>query len=368
MNFQRLLLLCCWLQVVKGNLFQEQLGTFSEIFHSLPGQFWNSDCENKEMTDISKQNANTLEAWSFLIQDGYQEILSWYCSVHECCESGDCRLINNITGLDHDLNKKLHGQHLAKEVVVKAVKGFLATENPEKALALSFHGWSGTGKNFVAKMIADNLYRDGLRSPCVHFYIAPFHFPHANMVDIYKTQLRQFIQTAVQQCKRSLFIFDEAEKLHPGLIDAIKPYIDHYDHVDGVDFRKSMFIFLSNIGGNSINRVTLEFWRAGQNREDITMEDLEHQIQREAATSKGGFAHSGLVTENLIDFFIPFLPLEYKHVKLCVRDALLSRGIQYDFDILDEVAKGMLYVPKEEKLFSAQGCKSVAQRVNFFLP
>ncbi|XP_043555501.1 torsin-3A isoform X1 [Chiloscyllium plagiosum] len=368
MNFQRLLLLCCWLQVVKGNLFQEQFGTFSEMFHSLPGQFWNSDCENKEMTDISKQNAKTLEAWSFLIQDGYQEILSWYCSVHECCESGDCRLINNITGLDHDLNKKLHGQHLAKEVVVKAVKGFLATKNPEKALALSFHGWSGTGKNFVAKMIADNLYRDGLRSQCVHFYIAPFHFPHVNMVDIYKTQLRQFIQAAVQQCKQSLFIFDEAEKLHPGLIDAIKPYIDHYDHVDGVDFRKSMFIFLSNIGGNSINRVTLGFWRAGQNREDITMEDLEHQIQRETAISKGGFAHSGLVTENLIDFFIPFLPLEYKHVKLCVRDALQSRGIKYDLDILDEVAKGMVYVPKEEKLFSAQGCKSVAQRVNVFLP
>ncbi|XP_072919411.1 torsin-3A [Hemitrygon akajei] len=368
MNIQWLPLFCWWLQRVNGNMIQQQLGTFSEIFNFNPGQIWKSDCETKQLTDISKKDANTLEAWSFLIQDSYQEIMNWYCNVHECCESGDCRLINNITGLSHDLNIKLHGQHLAKEVVMKAVKGFRVNKNPEKALALSFHGWSGTGKNFVAKMIADNLYRDGLRSECVHFYIAHFHFLHASLVDFYKAELQQFILTAVQKCQQSLFIFDEAENLHQGLIDVIKPYLDHHDHVNGVDFRKSMFIFLSNIGGRSISRVVLENWRAGRDREEITMEDLEYQIRREVATSKGGFARSGLVAENLIDFFIPFLPLEYKHVKLCVRDALHSRGIKYNMDILDEVAKGMLYFPKEENLFSAQGCKSVSQRVNLFLP
>ncbi|XP_069794245.1 torsin-3A [Narcine bancroftii] len=368
MNLQWLPLFCWCFQGMKGNIIQQHLGTFSEIFHFIPGQIWKSECETKELRDISKKNANTLEAWSFLIQDSYQEIMSWYCSVHECCKQGDCRLINNITGLSHDLSIKLHGQHLAKEVVMKAVKGFLANKSPEKALALSFHGCSGTGKNFVAKIIADNLYQDGLRSDCVHFYIAPFHFPHARLVDVYKSQLQRLILTAVQQCRQSLFIFDEAEKLHQGLIDAIMPYIDYHDHVNGVDFRESIFIFLSNVGGTSINRVVLDNWRAGRDREEITMEDLEHLIQKEVTTSKGGFAHSVLVAENLIDFFIPFLPLEYKHVKLCVRDALHSRGIKYSVDILDEVAKGMLYVPKEENLFSAQGCKSVSQRVNFFLP
>ncbi|XP_007893722.1 torsin-1A [Callorhinchus milii] len=363
MNSHWILLFCCWLAKVNGNMFQDQLGTFSEIFHFLTDQIWDSEFE---LADFIKKGANPLDAWSFSsLQDSTR---NWYCSVHGCCESTDCRLINNITGLDHDLGTKLHGQHLAKEVVVKAVKGFLATPQPQKALALSFHGWSGTGKKFVARMIADNLYRDGLRSECVHLYIAPFHFPYADLVDKYKALLLQRILAAVQHCDRSLFIFDEAEKLHQGLIDAIKPYIDHYDNVDGVDFRKSMFIFLSNVGGHSISRMTLDFWRAGRNREEITMEDLEHRIQREATTSEGGFTQSVLVAENLIDFFIPFLPLEYKHVKLCARDALRSRGINYKVDILDEVARGMSYVPKSEKLFSAQGCKSVSQRVNFFLP
>lgn len=48
----------------------------------------------------------------------------------------------------------------------------------------------------------------------------------------------------VLRCPQTLFIFDEAEKLHPGLIDAIKPYMDHYDNVDGVSYRRAVFLFL----------------------------------------------------------------------------------------------------------------------------
>lgn len=92
------------------------------------------------------------------------------------------------SGLSKDLQTKLHGQHLAQSVVLKAIQGF--TNNPEsnKPLTLSFHGWSGTGKNFVARIIADNLYRDGVKSECVRLFIAPFHFPHARLVDTYKVR------------------------------------------------------------------------------------------------------------------------------------------------------------------------------------
>lgn len=72
--------------------------------------------------------------------------------------------------------------------------------------------------------------------------------------------------------------------------------------------------------------------------------------------------------ENLVDFFVPFLPLEYRHVWLCVRDAFLSQDLPYTEEALDEIAKMMTYVPEEERLFSSQGCKSIAQRINLFLP
>lgn len=57
-------------------------------------------------------------------------------------------------------------------------------------------------------------------------------------------QLREAIRDLVLRCPQTMFIFDEAEKLHPGLIDAIKPYMDHYDNVDGVSYRRAIFIFL----------------------------------------------------------------------------------------------------------------------------
>lgn len=91
-------------------------------------------------------------------------------------------------GLAWDLQTKLHGQHLAQSVVLKAIQGFINNPESNKPLTLSFHGWSGTGKNFVARMIADNLYRDGVKSECVRLFIAPFHFPHTRLVDAYKVR------------------------------------------------------------------------------------------------------------------------------------------------------------------------------------
>nr|XP_056700679.1 torsin-3A [Euleptes europaea] len=299
-----------------------------------------------------------------------REILSsWYCSFGKCCATGDCRVTNNVTGLELDLSRRLHGQHLARDVVLKAVQGFLETPQPEKALALSFHGWSGTGKNFVARLIAEHLYRDGLKSECVKVFISLFHFPHPTSVDLYKVQLAKQISETVQSCQQSLFIFDEAEKLHVSLLDAIKPYLDHYDSVDKVDYRRSIFLFLSNTGGNIINEVALDFWRAGRAREDITLEYLERYLRTELLDSADeDSAYSCLLEENLIDFLVPFLPLEHRHVKLCARDAFLARDLQFTEEALDEVARMMVFVPKEEKLFSAQGCKSVSQRINYFLP
>lgn len=91
-------------------------------------------------------------------------------------------------GLKSDLSVRLHGQHLAQELVLRTVRGYLELPRPDKALVLSFHGWSGTGKNFVARILAENLYRDGLRSDCVKVFIAMFHFPHPTSVDLYKVR------------------------------------------------------------------------------------------------------------------------------------------------------------------------------------
>ncbi|XP_077188582.1 torsin-3A [Paroedura picta] len=369
---------------------QRHLGTVSALskryWRLLACRWWQEECAGEEAAAEGPEEEQ--EGAAVITEEGkgegdavlvetpgwhmpvVSEILSsWYCSFGKCCATGDCRVTNDIAGLELDLSRRLHGQHLAKDVVVKAVQGFLETPQPEKALALSFHGWSGTGKNFVARLIAEHLYRDGLKSECVKVFISLFHFPHPTYVDLYKVQLAKQISETTQSCQQSLFIFDEVEKLHAGLLDAIKPYLDHYDSVDTVDYRQSIFLFLSNSGGNIINEVALEFWRAGRAREEITLEHLEHNLRMELLDSaEEGSAYSRLLEENLIDFLVPFLPLEYRHVKLCAQDAFLTRDLQFTEEALDEVARMMVFVPKEEKLFSAQGCKSISQRINYFLP
>ncbi|XP_004478284.1 torsin-3A [Dasypus novemcinctus] len=329
-------------------------------------QLWPEDCDKDEDAVAEPPGWNL-----HLLGQQYLDILTtWYCSFQDCCDSGDCRISNNFTGLEWDLRVRLHGQHVARELVLRTVRGHLETPRPDKALALSFHGWSGTGKNFVARMLAENLYRDGLESDCVKVFIAMLHFPHPKYVELYEERLTGQIRETQQRCRQTLFIFDEAEKLHPGLLEALAPHLERWDPQGlKAESPRTIFIFLSNLGGNIINEVVLNLLKGGQSREDITMEHLEPHFQAEILESTdSGFGRSRLVKESLIDFFVPFLPLEYRHVRLCARDAFLSQELPYTEAALDEIAKMMVYVPKEEQLFSSQGCKSISQRINYFLP
>ncbi|XP_077013244.1 torsin-3A isoform X2 [Tamandua tetradactyla] len=250
-------------------------------------QVWPEDCEEDEV--VAKPLGWNLPR----LGQQYLDILTrWYCRFQDCCDSGDCRISNNFTGLESDLRVRLHGQHVARELVLRAVRDHVETPRPDKALALSFHGWSGTGKNFVAQMLAENLYRDGLRSDCVKAFVAMLHFPHPKYVELYKEQLTGQIREIQQRCPQTLFIFDEAEKLHPELLEALGPYLGRQDPQSyKAEPSRTIFLFLSNLGGNIINEVVLNLLKAGQSREEITMEQLEPQFQAEILESTGCTLH-----------------------------------------------------------------------------
>lgn len=64
---------------------------------------------------------------------------------------------------------------------------------------------------------------------------------------LFQEQLQNWIRGNVSACPSSVFIFDEMDKMHPGVIDAIKPFLDYYEEVDGVSYRKAIFIFLRSV-------------------------------------------------------------------------------------------------------------------------
>jgi ATP-dependent Clp protease ATP-binding subunit ClpA len=236
-----------------------------------------------------------------------------YCYLNECCS--EMSIPQDFNSLNTELNENVFGQDIAIAIVQNVIKGHVQNPNPEKALVLSFHGASGCGKNHVSRIIAKNLYMKGMDSKYTHHLTATHDFPHKNKVPQYQDQLQKFITEKVKQCPKTLFIFDEVDKVPAGLMDTLRPFLEHHHHVGGVDYRKCIFIFLSNTGSELIDKFVINHWRQRNKREDITIKDMEAIINNGAFDSEGGLWHTELISHNLIDFFVPFMPLEKSHIK-----------------------------------------------------
>lgn len=63
-----------------------------------------------------------------------------------------------ISDLSSTLKYQVYGQHLVLKAVVHHLKAHLSNDDPSKALALSFHGGTGTGKNHISKIIDNHVY------------------------------------------------------------------------------------------------------------------------------------------------------------------------------------------------------------------
>ncbi|XP_015135200.2 prosalusin isoform X2 [Gallus gallus] len=286
------------------------------------------------------------------------------CSFTADCE---CGFGPDLRGLECELAVTLVGQPLVRRQLMEGLRQFLEKRSPEKPLVMSFHGSTGTGKTFVSAMLVRHLFPEGLQSPHVHQFSPIVHFPHAEHVERYKENLKHWIQGNLTNCGRSVFLFEEMDKMHPGLIDVIMPFLGPSWVVYGTNYRKAIFIFISNAGGEQINEMTLDLWRAHQDREEISLQDMEAAISKAVFENpQSGFWRSGIIHEHLIDFVVPFLPLKRHHVKQCVINELVQQGLEVRHGVVQEVADSIPYFPEEEKLFSSTGCKTVASRISFF--
>ena len=111
---------------------------------------------------------------------------------NDCCSPPSIK--HNITEFENLFDQYVYGQHVARDLIAKALKSHLRKldpsqqNNPRKALVLSFHGWTGGGKNYVAKFIADALFAKGIKSKNVHLFVSSLHFPIEDRADLYKVR------------------------------------------------------------------------------------------------------------------------------------------------------------------------------------
>lgn len=287
------------------------------------------------------------------------------CNFFDCCHAS--WEFADIDQLTNALKSKVYGQHIAIDYITNSLRSHIKGKN-EKPLVLSFHGLPGVGKNYVTNFIKKNLFKYGDKDSHIHMFYGRLHFRIQDHVELYQEQLASWVRGNVSNCAASLFVFDEVDKIPPGVLDAIKPYLDYHDNVDGVDFRSSVFIFISDTGSKAILDKMIELYNNGSKREDLSLSDFEDLIQLGSFNEKGGLQKSDVVSRCVIDHYIPFLPLEQQHVRECIKDAFRNKGAgDVSNDDIQEVMRDVSFGPEKSKLFSKSGCKRIVQKVSVVL-
>ena len=240
-----------------------------------------------------------------------------YCRLAECCNERG--IPADIVGLRAELSRTLFGQHIVQQQLIPALEAHFSNKrNSRKPLVISFHGTPGTGKNFVADQIARKLYEKGLESKFVHKYMGRSDFPLAEKARLYTERINRDVREGLRKCPRSLFIFDEVDKMPPGVFESLTSLVDYNSLIDGQDATQAIFIFLSNTAGVQVSDKLGELIKGGTLREDTKISHFEQILEKAAYNLEGGLKKTSLIEAHVIDHFIPFLPLEKSHVYKCI--------------------------------------------------
>ncbi|KAI8035473.1 torsin-like protein [Drosophila gunungcola] len=285
-----------------------------------------------------------------------------YCRFTECCD--DRSIPGNINELNASLKRTLFGQHIVAQHVVPALMAhFSKSSNSRKPLVFSFHGQPGTGKNFVAEQIAQALYLEGSKSGYVAKYLGQADFPQAENVGLYKERINHEVRAHLRNCPRSLFIFDEVDKMPSGVFDTLASLVDYNAFADGTDNTKAIFIFLSNTAGSHIADQLGNLMKYGTLREDTRLSDFESLLKKAAYNLDGGLKRTTLIEAHVIDHYIPFLPMEKVHVVQCLEAEFRRWHRQPDKQIIVDILSSSISYDRTHGLFAISGCKTLEKKV-----
>ncbi|XP_072386279.1 torsin-1B-like [Diabrotica undecimpunctata] len=310
----------------------------------------------------AKDYLNAAKPQDIVADNVFSSEISPYCWFTECCNSNT--IPGDIQKLSSLLKTKLYGQPLAS-TVIDAISPHWNTNHPSrKALVLSLHGPIGTGKNYISEMIAQSLFKLGVQSKYVHYFSGRLHFNQGGNSDIYKQNLYSWLKGNVTSCSKQLFIFHDADNMPEQLLNSILPMLDYREKVDGADYRNAIFMFLSNSGSQLIIDKLNDLYNQNKTRADVELEDFEKVIIKDIFNHQGGFYHSDTISHNLIDHYIPLLPMERTHVAECIIDQFKERNVDSPTEEhVTSILNSMSWVQTEHFEYSLTGCKAIGSKV-----
>ncbi|KAK3581900.1 hypothetical protein CHS0354_024212 [Potamilus streckersoni] len=275
-----------------------------------------------------------------------------------------------IDQLRRNLTNYVFGQHIATNLIVSMLKNYSVKSGDGQAhislpssLVLSFHGWTGVGKNFVSKFIVQSFPYSS-----VFWYLVPHHFAHDSQSKEHKENVITWLTGNMTKCGVNIFIFDEMDKATIGVHEGIH-YVLSELKSDGKSAYYSQsfnfFILLSNSKANQINHYFFSQMFLGRDRLSIQLEEFHDVFLKNFEIEW----YSEYLKIGLIDRFVPFLPLDETHVRHCVERELQQHGLQaQNNNFIDHILKELSFFEPGGKnvKFSLTGCKRVPDKVHLY--
>ncbi|MCY3907808.1 MAG: ATP-dependent chaperone ClpB [Anaerolineaceae bacterium] len=290
--------------------------------------------------------------------DGIAAVVSRWSGipVTRLLESESAKLLR----MEDELRRRVIGQDNALQAVAAAVRrGRTGLQDPARPLgSFLFLGPTGVGKTELARALAAFLFDD--EDALLRFDMSEYGERHsvARLIGAPPGYVGYEeggqLTEAVRRRPWSVLLFDEIEKAHPEVFNIFLQVFDDGRLTDGhgrrVDFRNTVIILTSNIGGQLLREL-------GTGTEESA---LDAALQREL---EGHFRPEFL---NRLDEVIRFRHLskadllEIVDIQLVgLRERLAAQGLALE---LDGAARAHLAEPGYDPVYGARPLKRVIQR------
>jgi ATP-dependent Clp protease ATP-binding subunit ClpB len=206
--------------------------------------------------------------------------------------------VQKLLHMDDRLRKRVVGQNEAIEAVSNAVRRARAgIQDPNRPIgSFIFLGPTGVGKTELAKALAEFLFDD--ENAMIRIDMSEYQERHtvSRLIGAPPGYVGYEeggqLTEAVRRKPYSVLLFDEVEKAHPEVFNLLLQLLDDGRLTDGhgrtIDFRNTVVIMTSNIGGPHIQEM------------------LEERLRRPAAYwVTGNEELKGKIMEDLKTFFRP---------------------------------------------------------------
>ena len=246
---------------------------------------------------------------------------------------------DKLLGMEENLHSRLVGQDKAVEAVAEAVRRARAgLKDPKRPIgSFIFLGPTGVGKTELARALAEFLFDD--EGALIRLDMSEYMEKHSvsRLVGsppgyVGFDEGGQFTE-AVRRRPYSVVLFDEIEKAHPDVFNALLQILDDGRLTDSkgrtVDFKNAVIIMTSNVGSGTIRQQQLGF--SPDNGHAASHEAFEKRLLDELRhTFKPEFL-------NRVDEIIVFDPLNREQLEQIVellldhtRRLVEGQGMQLD--------------------------------------